>query len=143
MWHLTRDMWHMTCDRLLFVAKKNVRSQKSCWTVSKILPEHPKNDVWPWSGIVTGKVSMIQEYCDWQDISRESGYAGKLKATVSWFQRLNTCWNYTELLRSDSQVATSWYVLFCTANRQATFLGSQKPSQKLCVTIIRHTFWYC
>ena len=64
-----------------------------------------------------------------------------LQATASCFQKLTESWNCTELLRSDSPVSTSWYVLFCTAFRQAWFVGSQKWSQKWCLTIVRHHFW--
>ena len=39
------------------------------------------------------------------EINRDSGYAGKIQATVSWFQKLTACWNYTELLSYDFQVA--------------------------------------
>ena len=75
-----------------------------------------------------------------QEISWDSGYAGKYPATVSRHQKLTACWNYTELLWTDSQVAASWYVLFSTANCQASFLGYKKQSQKLCLTIARHNW---
>ena len=78
-----------------------------------------------------------------QDISKDSGCVWKLQATVSWFQELIACWNYTELLIYISRVARIWYKLFCTVYCQASFLGSQEPSQKWCLTMVRNLFLDC
>ena len=94
-----------------------------------MMPDDPKNDAWRSQKLCLTifRHNFWDSFWDpknlaWQlavhDISRDSGYAGKLQATISWFQILTACWNYTKLLRSNSEVATSWYVLFCTANCQ-------------------------
>ena len=56
-----------------------------------------------------------------------------LQMIVSWFQKLTACW--PEL--NCSEAIPKWPPADC----QAWFMGSQKISQKWCLTTVRHDFW--
>ena len=129
-----------------------MRSQKLCLTIPKKMPDNPKKYAWWFQKLCLAMVRHHFWDSFWgpknnawrpavQDIRRDSGYAWKLKATVYWFLEITICWNYTELLRSNSQVATSRYVLFLIPERIPEKYAWQLSS--ISFGTVRHHIWDC
>ena len=126
-----------------------MRSQNWCLTIPKLVPDDPKTGAWSsqkwcltivrhhfWDHFWDPKYGAwrlaVQKSTDQLVATQESDLSSLVQ-----FQHAVSFWTAQIRFPSNHQLS----VLFCTVSCGASYLGSQKLSQKWCRTIVRHQFW--
>ena len=107
---------HLFLTLSMFLTPKNKRE------IPKLVPDDPKTGAWLSQNWCLTVPKMVPD-------NHQAPFWGLFLRSQIWSLT-------TGCIEEDSSS-----VLFCTASCQASYLGSQKISQKWCLTIVRHQFW--